>query len=88
MNVSLTPELQKFVGQKVKSGRYRSASDVIQEGLKLLEDEERLRDKRLKEIRHKIQIGLDELNRGEGLPGEEVFQELKRRSQSLRRSRR
>lgn len=88
MNVSLTPELRKFVGQKIKSGRYRSASDVIQEGLRLLEDEERLRDKRLAEVRRKIQIGLDELDRGEGLPGEEVFEELKRRSQTLRRSRR
>jgi len=43
MNVALSPELQRFVGHKVRSGRYKSASDMISKGLRLLEDEERLR---------------------------------------------
>lgn len=88
MNISLTPELRRFVGEKVKSGHYRSASDVIREGLRLLEDEDRLRDERLVEVRRKIQVGLDQLDRGEGIPGEEVYKEMKRRSQFVRRSRR
>jgi antitoxin ParD1/3/4 len=88
MNVSLTPELQKFVGRKVKSGRYRSASDVIREGLKLLEDKERLHDECLTEVRRKIQIGLDQLDRGEGIPGEDIYEEMKRRSKALRRAQR
>lgn len=37
MNVSLTPKLDGFVGSQVKSGRYRSASEVVREGLRLLE---------------------------------------------------
>lgn len=40
MNVSLTPELEAFVHRKVESGRYTSASEVVREGLRLLEDEE------------------------------------------------
>jgi antitoxin ParD1/3/4 len=36
LNVSLTPELEKFVNQKVKSGMYHSASEVIRDGLRLL----------------------------------------------------
>ena len=37
MNVSLTPELEEFVGNKVGSGRYNSASEVVREALRLLE---------------------------------------------------
>ena len=40
MNVSLTKELETFVSRKVKSGRYRSASEVIRESLRLLERED------------------------------------------------
>jgi len=43
MNVSLTPELETFVTAKVQSGRYTSASEVIREALRLLEEHERLR---------------------------------------------
>ncbi len=40
MNVSLTPELEQFVHEKVKSGRYLSASEVVREALRLLEERE------------------------------------------------
>ena len=38
MNVSLTPELEKFIDDKVESGLYNNASEVIREGLRLLKD--------------------------------------------------
>jgi len=38
MNVSLTPELENFVSAKVDSGRYNSASEVVREALRLLEE--------------------------------------------------
>lgn len=40
-NVSLTPELERFVADRVASGRYRSASEVVRAALRLLEKEER-----------------------------------------------
>ncbi len=40
MNVSLTEHLDKFIGQQVETGRYRSASEVVREGLRLLEQRE------------------------------------------------
>ncbi|MBN1347719.1 MAG: type II toxin-antitoxin system ParD family antitoxin [Phycisphaerae bacterium] len=43
MNVSVTPELERFVQDLVASGRYRSASEVFREGLRLLEQAERRR---------------------------------------------
>src|SRR3989442_16004788 len=68
MNVSLTPELEHWVDEKVKSGRYASASEVIREGLRLLEEQEALKQQRLAEIRQKIDRALDQLDSGGGLP--------------------
>lgn len=58
MNISLTPELEKFVKGKVESGRYHSASEVIREGLRLLEEQEQLREVKLIALREEIQKGL------------------------------
>jgi len=43
MNVSITPELEMFVANKVESGRYTSASEVVREALRLLEEQDRTR---------------------------------------------
>ena len=59
MNVSLTPQLEELVKRKVESGLYGSASEVMREALRLLEEHDRLRSIRLKELRAEIQKGLD-----------------------------
>ena len=86
MNVSLTPELAKFVEQKVKSGLYHTASEVIREGLRLLEERDALRQAHLDEIRQAIQQGNAQLARGKGLPGEKVFENIRAKSQARRRA--
>ena len=42
MNVSLTPTLERFIARKLKSGRYQTASEVVREGLRLLEERDEL----------------------------------------------
>ncbi len=59
MNVSLTPELEKYISTKVASGLYQSASEVIREGLRLLKDQDGLREIRVNELRQQIQAGID-----------------------------
>lgn len=86
MNVSLTPELETLVQQKVRSGLYSSASEVVREALRLLNDRDTTRQQRLEELRREIKVGLDQLDCGEGIPGEQVFAELKQRSQAHRGS--
>ncbi len=86
MNVSLTPELEALVQSKVQSGRYQSASEVIREGLRLLDVQDRLREMQLAEVRQKIQTGIEQLDRGEGIPGNEAFAALKAKSLALRKS--
>jgi antitoxin ParD1/3/4 len=68
MNVSLTKELEKLVNDKVQSGFYHTASEVIREGLRLLEERDRLYQLRLKELRADVKKGVDQLDRGEGRP--------------------
>ena len=78
MNVSLTPELEELVAQKVQSGRYTSASEVIREALRLLEEQDQVRQKRLMEVGQKIDRGLAQLERGEGISGTEARARLRR----------
>lgn len=68
MNVSLTPELERLVNERVRSGMYSSASEVIREALRLLNAQEEVRRQKLEDLRKEIQIGLDQANRGEGTP--------------------
>jgi antitoxin ParD1/3/4 len=77
MNVSLTPELEQLVRQKVESGRYLSASEVVREGLRLLEERDRLYKARLAELQKEITLGIESSDRGEVYDGETVIQELR-----------
>ena len=86
LNVSLTPKLSQFVTATVASGRYLSASEVVREGLRLLEERELLRQAGLEEARKKIAAGLASLDRGEGIPGEEVFSEIEARLDRLEKT--
>lgn len=62
MNISLTPELEKHVNQKVATGMYQTASEVVREALRLFIEQEAVR---LEGLRKEIRIGLDQLDRGE-----------------------
>jgi antitoxin ParD1/3/4 len=59
MNISLTPQLEELVKRKVDSGLYVSASEVMREALRLLEERDRLNARRLDELRAEIKKGLD-----------------------------
>ena len=65
MKVSLTTELEKFVQDKVASGLYYSASEVIREGLRLLKEQDALKEYRLHELRQEIKKGIEQIERGD-----------------------
>ena len=77
MNVSLTPQLEELVRNKVEFGLYNYASEVVREALRLLEERDHLKEIRLDELRKEIQIGLDS---GPAIPGEEVFRRIRERA--------
>jgi len=58
INVNLTPELEGLIRQKVSSGRYNSASEVVREALRLMEAEDQMRAAKLEQLRHDIHEGM------------------------------
>lgn len=82
MNVSLTPHLEDLVKQKVASGLYNSASEVVREALRLMEEQDRIRAIRLEALRKDIHDGL---NSGEPTPWD--AEEIKREGRTRRAAR-
>ncbi|MDB5429168.1 MAG: putative transcriptional regulator, CopG/Arc/MetJ family [Caulobacter sp.] len=76
MNVSLTPELEQRIADKVSTGLYTTASEVVREALRLLFEADETRDRLKARLNAEIQVGLDQLDRGEGLDGAAVFDEV------------
>jgi Arc/MetJ-type ribon-helix-helix transcriptional regulator len=72
MTIQLNPEQETRVAEALRSGAYRSANDVIDCALAVLrEQDEWLRANR-EQIDAKIHKGLEELERGEGIPENEL----------------
>ena len=75
MNVSLTPELEKFVASEVESGLYQTASEVIRAGLRRLKQEkERLPTgpQTAEELDAALLRSLQRLERGQGVGEERI----------------
>lgn len=87
MNVSLTPELDKFVAGKVESGLYTSASEVVREALRLLEEHDRARAVRIASFDKELGTRLASLDRGEHISPDAVRTRLAKRSSERRASR-
>lgn len=84
MNVSLTPELDRFVAGKVSSGRYTSASEVVHEALRLLEEHEQVRAGQLAAFNRELGTRLAALDRGEHVDPVAVRRRLRRKSRQRR----
>ena len=85
MNVSLTPELEVFVTSKVRTGRYNSASEVVREALRLLEQHDQARSAQLDEFNKELGRRLAALDRGEHVDSREVRSRLERKSAERRK---
>jgi len=64
MNVSLTPELGRWIQERVQSGLYTSASEVVREALRLLREHEELRQARREELRRLVHEGIADADAG------------------------
>ena len=85
LNVSLTPALEKFVHDRVATGRYQTASEVVREALRMMETRERQRIEAHATLKKRLQNDAAAAERGDWFDGEEVFEELRRRSVGRRR---
>ena len=91
MNVSLTAELEQLVNEKVASGMYHSASEVIREGLRLLKERDELRRVQMDELRRDVMLGVEQVRAGRGKKyagGAELAEAIKRRGRQRSKKRR
>lgn len=86
MNVSLTSELEKFVSAKVESGRYNSASEVVREALRLLEERDLARSAELSGFNQELGRRLDTLHRGHHVSAADARARLNRKSEQRRKA--
>lgn len=68
MDITLTPDMEELVKQKLESGKYNSASEVVREGLRLLKEQDELKQLRLAELRRDVLQGYEQARRGESRP--------------------
>jgi antitoxin ParD1/3/4 len=77
MNVSLPPQVEAMIRERVHSGRYNNASEVVREALRLLEERERL-----DHLRSLVAVGLEQAQRGELIEWTpELMDEIDRRAE-------
>lgn len=87
MNVSLTPDLEKFVSTKVESGRYNSASEVVREALRLLAEYDSARAAQLAAFNEELGRRLAALDRGDVVDPAATRARLQRKSEQRRKPR-
>ena len=75
MTVTLTPEQEKFIAERMNKAGHSSPEKVLDEGLRLIQIKEEY-ERRLAELRAALQVGIDQISRGEVLNGEDVFAEI------------
>lgn len=71
---------EKFIREQIETGRYASASEVIRDSLRLLEDRERLRQIEIEEYREKVKEGMTS---GQGIVADDVFDRLEAKYQTM-----
>jgi len=64
-NINLTDHWDHFIEVEVGSGRYGNASEVVREGLRLMECRQREEQAKLKWLRGAVREGLEQIDRGE-----------------------
>jgi antitoxin ParD1/3/4 len=79
MNISVPPELEGLVAEKVASGRYSSASEVVGEALRLLEERDRLRNAQIAAFNQELDDRIASLDRGEHVDPEIIRMRLQRK---------
>jgi putative addiction module CopG family antidote len=82
MNVSLGNRWERFVDAAVQTGDFQTASEVLREGLRLLEERyliKQLSVNSIEELQGKLLAGIKSLDQGQGIEGEQAFKNLKGR---------
>ncbi len=86
MNIQLKPEQEQFIQTQIATGKYKNASEVISKALKLLDEWEKGCQSWVEETRQKVEVAVEQLERGEGVDGEVVLERLREKLRQETRS--
>ena|ERR1700728_4588964 len=85
MTVTLTPEQEKFIEERVRRGEYPSAEIIVNEGLKLVLAKEEYQ-RRLVRLRAEINVGVEQIKRGEVVDGETAIENIRKKLRQRERT--
>jgi antitoxin ParD1/3/4 len=77
MNIQIKPELEQIIQAQIATGRYTNPEDVISKALKLLLEWDKGYQNWVEETREKVDVAIEQLDRGEGINGEVVISQLR-----------
>jgi antitoxin ParD1/3/4 len=77
MNIQIKPELEQIIQAQIATGRYTNPEDVISKALKLLLEWDKGYQNWVEETREKVDVAIEQLDRGEGIDGEVVISQLR-----------
>ncbi|MCJ8282665.1 MAG: type II toxin-antitoxin system ParD family antitoxin [Rivularia sp. ALOHA_DT_140] len=86
MYIQIKPEHQKFIQSQIATGRYNNPEEVADIAFRLLEKLNTEYAQWIEETREKVDVAIAELQRGEGLDGETVVNQILERFQKARES--
>ncbi len=84
MNIRLKPEDEQFIQAQIARGKYENPEEVISKALKLLEDWDKDYQKWVEETRQKVEVAIEQLERGQGIDGEVVVERLREKLRKAR----
>ncbi|GAB1545047.1 hypothetical protein NUACC21_77230 [Scytonema sp. NUACC21] len=84
MNIQLKPELEQIIVAQIATGRYSNPEEVISKALKLLLEWEQGYQQWVEETRQKVEVAIEQLDRGEGIEGEVVIERLRSKLRQAR----
>ncbi|PSN11133.1 type II toxin-antitoxin system ParD family antitoxin [filamentous cyanobacterium CCT1] len=84
MQITLSPQQERFIKEQLAQGTFQSANDVIDRALRLLESQQQDRDAWVEEVQGKVDEAIAELGRGEGIPLETVVDQLQAKIRAAR----
>ena len=86
MTVTLTPEQEKFIAEQLRSGHFRSAAEVVAQGIGILRAQEEFIRSNAAELRDQVASGREQIRRGEVVDGKTAIRALREKLQRRERA--
>lgn len=86
MNISLTPDLENYIEEKLRGGMYNSASEVIRESLRFMYTYDGLQKQRITQLNSEIGIGMEQLNQKRYVDGSTSRYSMKHKIDAIAKS--